>query len=263
MPPGAVGFEEVSKHEYIGFAHIPACDDATPNFAIVPYRGVTPSFLQAWTAAKLILLQLQRSYRGPQSCPGQLHGLPKIALDWDLGGIPCGCAGRAARARTECAKARPMQARGVRFNSPIHRYKPEMVSPLVAWSHTTDRTSFFLFAHISIISISPPPRLTGAEKQWGQVDLPQHPTSRQSKRCAKAAPYGMDNAVSVRSRVELSATVDRSAFCASRRAPLIRRSAPPSPRCAGEKGDIEASRERFVRQISAAGDAFGLCALRS
>ena len=49
-------------------------------------------------------------------------------------------------------------------------------------------------------------------EKWRQVDLPQHPTPRQSKRCAKAAPYGVDNAVNVRSRVELSAQVDRNVF---------------------------------------------------
>ena len=54
--------------------------------------------------------------------------------------------------------------------------------------------------------------------RWAQVDLPLHPTPRQSKQCAKAAPNGMDNAVNVRSRAELSAQVDRNVFCASRKA---------------------------------------------
>ena len=72
-------------------------------------------------------------------------------------------------------------------------------------------------------------------EKWGQVDLPQHPTPRQSKRCAKAAPNGMDNAVNVRSRVELSAQADCNVFLHIAKSPLIRRFAPPSPRTAGRR----------------------------
>jgi hypothetical protein len=68
----------------------------------------------------------------------------------------------------------------------------------------------------------------------------------------------MDNAVNVRSRVELSATVDRSVFL------RIDEERPSSgaprhllPAVRGRRETSRPGRERLVRQLSAARDAFG------
>ena len=74
--------------------------------------------------------------------------------------------------------------------------------------------------------------------KMGQVDLPQHPTPRQSKRCAKAAPNRMDNAVNIRSRGALSAQADCNVFLRianSTPHPALRATFSPH---SGEKGDI-------------------------